>query len=133
VATDLAKQGAKIVVLPEKIALLDAPARERVQALLAASARDNDVYLVVGVALSANDDRENRAWMFAPSGEPIADYSKQHLVPGFEARFKPGASDVARDIASAKFGIAICKDMDFSTLGRRYALREVNAMLVDQI
>jgi apolipoprotein N-acyltransferase len=128
--TDLAKQGAKIVVLPEKIALLDAPARERVQALLAASARDNRVYLVVGVALSANDVRENRAWMFAPSGELIADYSKQHLVPGFEARFKPGASDVVRDIASAQFGIAICKDMDFSTLGRRYALHEVNVMLV---
>jgi apolipoprotein N-acyltransferase len=128
--TDLAKQGAKIVVLPEKIALLDDPARERVQAVLAASARDNRVYLVVGVALSANDERENRAWMFAPSGELIADYSKQHLVPGWEARFKPGASDVVRGLASGQFGIAICKDMDFSDLGRRYALREVNAMLV---
>jgi apolipoprotein N-acyltransferase len=128
--TELAKQGVKIVVLPEKIALLDTPARERVQALLAASARDNRVYLIVGVALAANDHRENRAWMFAPGGELIADYSKQHLVPGFEASFRPGASDVVHEIASAQFGIAICKDMDFGALGRRYALRKVSAMLV---
>jgi|ERR1700676_5561721 predicted amidohydrolase len=54
----------------------------------------------------------------APSGELIADYAKQHLVPGFEARFKPGDEDVVRLILGARFGIAVCKDMDFAQLGR---------------
>jgi apolipoprotein N-acyltransferase len=76
------------------------------------------------------DHLENRAWLFAPSGELIADYAKQHLVPGFEARFMPGDEDVVRPILGAQFGIAICKDMDFAQLGRAYSRLGVNAMLV---
>ena len=54
--------------------------------------------------------------MFAQSGELIADYAKQHLVPGFEARFKPGDEDVVRSIEGTRFGVAICKDMDLRSL-----------------
>jgi len=46
----------------------------------------------------------------------IADYAKQHLVPGFEARFKPGDEDVVRSIEGTRFGVAICKDMDLRSL-----------------
>src|ERR1700730_6017665 len=66
----------------------------------------------------------------ASSGELIADYAKQHLVPGFEARFKPGDEDVVRLILGARFGIAVCKDMDFAQLGRAYSRLGVDAMLV---
>ena len=68
--------------------------------------------------------------MFAQSGELIADYAKQHLVPGFEARFKPGDEDVVRSIEGTRFGVAICKDMDFAQLGRTYSRLGVDAMLV---
>jgi apolipoprotein N-acyltransferase len=54
--------------------------------------------------------------LFAQSGELIADYAKQHLVPGFEARFKPGDEDVVRSIEGTRFGVAICKDMDLRSL-----------------
>ena len=72
---------------------------------------------------------ENRAWLFAPSGELVADYAKQYLVPGFEARFKAGDEDVVRSILGARFGIAICKDMDFAQLGRAYSRLGVNVMV----
>jgi len=127
---NLTAAGAKIIVWPEKIAPLDRAGGERVRALLGGAARDGRIYLLAGVTVIGTDHRENRAWLFAPSGELIADYAKQHLVPGFEARFKPGNEDVVRSIGAARFGIAICKDMDFAPLGRAYARLGVNAMLV---
>lgn len=76
------------------------------------------------------DHLENRAWLFAPSGELIADYAKQHLVPGFVARFKPGDENLVRPIGGTRLGIAICKDINFAQLGRAYSRLGVNAMLV---
>jgi apolipoprotein N-acyltransferase len=127
---DLAKAGAKIVVWPEKIAPLDQLGGERVRKLLGNAADEAGLYLVAGVTVTSPDHLENRAWLFAPSGELIADYAKQHLVPGFEARFKPGDENVVRPILGARLGIAICKDMDFAQLGRAYSRLGVNAMLV---
>jgi apolipoprotein N-acyltransferase len=127
---DLAIEGSKIVVWPEKIAPLDQPGVARVRKLLGDAAHEASVYLVAGVALIDGDHLENRAWLFAPSGELIAEYDKQHLVPGFEARFKPGEEDVVRSIGGTRFGIAICKDMDFAQLGRAYSRLGVNVMLV---
>jgi apolipoprotein N-acyltransferase len=126
----LAGAGAKIIVWPEKITPLDQQGVERVHKLLGDTARMTGVYLVAGVTVMGADDLENRAWLFAPSGELIADYAKQHLVPGFEARFRPGDQDVVRSILGARFGIAVCKDMDFAQLGRAYSRLGVNAMLV---
>jgi apolipoprotein N-acyltransferase len=77
-----------------------------------------------------SDHLENRAWLFTPSGELIADYSKQHLVPGFEGGFRPGDENVVRSINGTRFGLAICKDMDFVQLGHAYSRLGVNAMLV---
>jgi apolipoprotein N-acyltransferase len=126
----LAKAGAKIVVWPEKIAPLDPPGVERVRKLLGDAAHAAGVYLLAGVTVIGTDHLENRAWLFAPSGELSADYSKQHLVPGFESRFKPGDENIAVSILGTRFGIAICKDMDFAQLGRAYSRLGVSAMLV---
>ena len=126
----LAQHGAKVVVLPEKIARLDHAAADRVRALLGHVASDNAVYLLAGVALLKSDHKENRAWLFAPNGELIADYAKHHLIPGLEATFTSGREFVVRSVGTGRIGIAICKDMDFPTLGRRYAALGVDALLV---
>jgi apolipoprotein N-acyltransferase len=126
----LARQGAKVVVLPEKIARLDDAAADRLLERLGGVAADNAVYLLAGIAMSKRDQRENRAWLFAPNGDLIADYSKHHLIPGLEAAFISGREFVVRSVGTDRLGIAICKDMDFPTLGRRYAALGVNAMLV---
>jgi apolipoprotein N-acyltransferase len=126
----LVREGAKVVVLPEKIARLDHEGADRVRALLGHIASDNAVYLLAGVALVKSDHKENRAWLFAPTGELIADYAKHHLIPGLEASFTSGRDLVVRPVETSRVGIAICKDMDFPTLGRRYAVLGVDALLV---
>ena len=126
----LARQGAKVVVLPEKIARLDRAAADRLRARLGHVASDNAVYLLAGVALFESDHRGNRAWLFAPNGELIADYAKHHLIPGLEASFTPGRELIVRSVGTGRLGIAICRDMDFPALGRRYAALGANALLV---
>ena len=126
----LAQHGAKVVVLPEKIAPLDRAAAERVRARLGRVASDNAVYLLAGVTLLESGHQENRAWLFAPTGELIADYAKHHLIPGLEASFTPGSEFVVRSVGTNALGLAICKDMDFPALGRRYAALGVDALLV---
>jgi apolipoprotein N-acyltransferase len=127
---DLARQGVKVVVLPEKIARLDRAAADRVRERLGHLASDSEVYVLAGVTLVDSDHRENRAWLFAPSGELNADYAKHHLIPGLEGSFSAGTDFVVRSIGTGRVGIAICKDMDFPTLGRRYAALGVDALLV---
>jgi apolipoprotein N-acyltransferase len=126
----VAQYGAKVVVLPEKIARLDHAAADRVRARLGHVASDNAVYLLAGVALLKSDHKENRAWLFAPNGELTADYAKHHLIPGLEATFTSARELVVRSVGTGRLGIAICKDMDFPTLGRRYAALGVDALLV---
>lgn len=126
----LAQQGAKVVVLPEKIAAFDAAAAGQMRDMLANVARTNRSYLVVGVTILKPDHKENRAWLFTPDGQLAADYSKQHLVPGFEDAFVPGSEEAVRTIAGDRMGVAVCKDMDFSRLGRDYASLRVRMMLV---
>ena len=128
--SDLGQRGAKVVVLPEKIGRLDHAAADRVRALLGHAASDNALYLLAGVTLVERDRRENRAWLFAPSGELIGDYVKHHLLQGPESSFVTGRELVVRSVGGRRLGIAICKDMDFPTLGRRYAALGVEALLV---
>jgi apolipoprotein N-acyltransferase len=126
----LVRAGAKVVVLPEKIARVDHEAVAPMRAVLGRVASDNAVYLLAGVAVVASDHEENRAWLFAPTGELIGDYLKHHHIPGLEASFTPGSDLVIREVGTSRIGIAICKDMDFPTLGRRYAALGVDALLV---
>ena len=112
------------------IARLDRAAADRVRERLGHLASDNKVYVLAGVTLVDSDHGENRAWLFAPSGELNADYAKHHLIPGLEGSFAAGKDFSVRAIGTGRVGIAICKDMDFPTLGRRYAALGVDALLV---
>jgi apolipoprotein N-acyltransferase len=64
------------------------------------------------------------------SGATEADYSKRHLVPGFEDSFIPGHGMMMRILQGTLTGIAICKDMDFPRLGHDYGRHDVRLMLV---
>jgi apolipoprotein N-acyltransferase len=127
---DAARRGARIVVLPEKIAPLSPAEASPLRRALAAVAKSDQVYLLVGVTIAAPDRRENRAWLLDPSGATEADYSKRHLVPRFEDAFVPGRVKMIRIVQGTLSGIAICKDMDFPRLGREYSRQDVRLMLV---
>jgi apolipoprotein N-acyltransferase len=126
----MAEDGARVVVLPEKIAPLDVGAAARVRVRLADAARSRQLYLVAGVTVLAGGHRENRAWLFGPDGALVADYAKQHLIPGLERDFVPGRELVVRRVADREMAVAICKDMDFAPLGRGYGGRGAVAVLV---
>jgi apolipoprotein N-acyltransferase len=125
----LAKQGARIVVLPEKIAVLDTGAAKAVERRLAAAASSAHVWLVVGVGLEDAKGRRNLAWLFGPDGTVSGRYQKQHMAPP-ERSFLAGHAAVVSSVDDQRLGLAICKDMHFASVGRQYAGLGVNAMLV---
>jgi apolipoprotein N-acyltransferase len=124
----LAQAGARVVVLPEKIDDREPAAAER-RAALGETARRNSVYLVAGIGLTDEGQWKNRAWFFGPAGELLGEYDKQHLVPGWESAMTAGREDLVRSIDGQRFGVAICKDMHFASLGRSYGKAEVAVML----
>jgi apolipoprotein N-acyltransferase len=128
-ATALASRGAALVVLPEKIEIFDDAATTQVQRRLSAWAHEHDTPLLAGFGIIKGDDRDNVAWLVDRSGDVVATYAKQHLVPFLERRFRPGDRDVVVELDGRRFGIAICKDMGFPPLARRYGRAGVDAML----
>ena len=128
-ATRLAAAGAEIVVLPEKIEIMDEAAATIVRARLSAWAREQHTNLVVGVAIVAADYRDNRAWLFHDDGELRVDYAKRHLIPFSEGRFRAGRRDAIVKLDGRVLGVTICKDMDFPRLSRRYGREGVQAVL----
>jgi apolipoprotein N-acyltransferase len=126
--TRLAADGARVVVLPEKIDVKEAAPAAR-SAALGELARRTGVYLVVGIGVTEESGWKNRAWLFSPTGELLGKYDKQHLVPGLEREMTAGNEDAVHEIGGQRFGIAICKDMHFAALGRSYGRAGISVML----
>lgn len=116
----------RTIMLPEKIAHI--PPDERGVAIeqLAEIARRRNVLIIAGVDDETEQGRFNRAFAFTP--ENWQSYDKRHMIPGFESHFDVGTSSLMFDYENVRYGVAICKDMDFPALGREYA--GVNVMLV---
>jgi apolipoprotein N-acyltransferase len=114
-----ADEGRRIIVLPEKIALL--PEDERAVAIeqFAEIARRRDILIVAGVDDESEQGRFNRAFAFAR--EDWDSYDKRHMIPGFESHFALGSGTLIFEHEGIRYGVAICKDMDFPALGREYA------------
>jgi apolipoprotein N-acyltransferase len=127
--TALAGQGARIVLLPEKIAVLAPADADRIAQRLALLARRNGVWLAAGIGIDDGRSKRNLEWLFAPDGRRDASYQKHHMAPP-ERDFAPGAAFDLRTIAGTRYGLAICKDLHFAEMGRAYGARGAAAMLV---
>ena len=125
----LAGQGARLVVLPEKIAVMAPDDAARIEARLSALAARKRVWLAAGVGIDGGAGRRNLAWLFAPDGRLDASYQKQRLAPP-ERAFVPGTGFDLRSIGGTRYGLAICKDMHFAVTGRAYGEHGAQAMLV---
>ncbi len=125
----LAAEGARVVLLPEKIAVAS-PADAAVwQAHLADQAKAHGVWLNAGMAVQTPGGIVNDAWLFTPNGGIEASYRKQFMAPP-ERGYVAGHEYTLREVEGARHGIAICKDMHFATLGRAYGQRRVAVMVV---
>jgi apolipoprotein N-acyltransferase len=125
----LAGSGASVVLLPEKIAVLEKVDAERRKAWLGDLARKDKVWLVAGLGVIDAGQRRNEAWWFAPDGRLVTNYLKHHLAPP-ERDFVAGQDFAVRDIGGVPYGVAICKDMHFSGFGRELGRRNAGVVLV---
>jgi len=120
----LAQSGAEVVLLPEKMITLE-KYDDNFQRLFK-TAQINKVNLIVGVTRKDGRDFYNSAYVFSPVGEVLLEYDKKHLLPAFEGRYTSGAKLGIID----KWGIEICKDMDFTQPALDYSKQGVNIVFV---
>lgn len=98
--------------------------------LFADAARQNHVLIVIGLDRVVTPKLlVNEARLYLPDGG-VTTYNKRHLLPGAESMFTPGTEDTVLGTSIGRLGVAICKDLDFPSLGRRYGSRKTGLMLV---
>jgi apolipoprotein N-acyltransferase len=130
---ELARRGAEVVVLPEKlVGPLPEPDFAEVAGLFRTAAARNRVTLVVGLARKGEPLDENLALIFSPDGSEVREetYSKHHMVPGFEDHMRPGTERVVLRQFPIPCGVEICKDLDFPPLSRAYSAEGIGLLLV---
>ncbi len=136
-----AKQGAKLVVLPEyfailglkdtdKVAVREQPGEGQIQAFLSKTAKKLGIWIVGGSVPMWTEDPakvRNSTLVFDDQGRQVARYDKIHLF-GFEmgtetyreeATITPGDEVVVFDSPFGRIGLAICYDLRFPELFRR--------------
>jgi nitrilase len=151
---EVAKQGAKIAVLPEYFCLLGQTDRQKLtiqepygagpmQEMLANLAKTNQIYLVAGTLPISTEDPE-RVWnstlVFNPAGQVIARYNKIHLFSFSKAGesynesktlkkgLEPQVFQVEEQGETWTFGLSICYDIRFPELYR--AMGKVDCHLI---
>ena len=124
----LSSRGAEIVVLPETVVRTGADGLAAIREGLAGASEGR--LLVLGTDLIGAGGEANVAVAFVPGSVWPAVYAKQHLLPPFESRYQPGRELTVLDTRWGRLGLAVCKDLDFPRLGRRYAERSVSMLLV---
>lgn len=128
-AGKLARGGARAIVLPEKIGVLAGPASREPDEWFQRIAAETGSVIVVSNLWVSGGDRCNRARIYS-AGKPPRDYDKQHMLPPFESNLKPGTSITPISAGAARWGVAICKDMDFTEPSRQYGQAGAGLLLV---
>ena len=121
--------GTQAVVLPEKIGRFNESALPIVDALFSSAATATRSAIVLGLVRRTASGDFNSSRLYSSEGKLEANYDKHHLLPGVEPE-KPGDERVVLAQLSRRWGLQICKDMDFPKLSREYAANGVNLMLV---
>ncbi len=126
----LAADGARFIVLPEKFVGIAPAYRDQAQQILAAAAAHAQAWVVAGFNETGITPKRNEAVVFTPDGQVAIRYLKQHLLPALESGYQAGHSVAAWDADGRRAGVAICKDLDFASLGRAYAAKGVGILFV---
>ncbi len=126
----LAAQGAKVVVLPEMTIFVSDSLSPQVDQLFEETARAAKAQVLLGVLHGTSAGTFNEARLYSDAGDLQTVYRKHHLVPGFEGNTAPGTDISVLPRSSGKIGVAICRDMDYPELSRRYGKENVGLLLV---
>jgi apolipoprotein N-acyltransferase len=136
-AEGLIAGGAKVVVMPEDLAVIVDLNTAGADGIFQPIADRTGAVLVIGMnhvtGTGQGTRHYNEARIYTP-GAAVRGYHKEHLLPPFETSiFTPGTMRVTfaapgRD-AGLKWGVAICKDYDFTEPARAYGRSGVGLML----
>lgn len=128
VADRLVAQGAQLVIAPEKIGVVPDPDIKRMDAMFAALSERSKAVVVAGVVHPTPGPNWNEVRIY--SADSLRVYEKHHMLPAFESQFTVGTERTLLDEPSGRWGVTICKDMDFPKLSRQYGNDGVGLLLV---
>jgi apolipoprotein N-acyltransferase len=148
----MSSQGIQLFVLPEHSGPVTDASEPETDARFEHLAQQTHAFIAVGVDRIMPKVAWNQERLYAPNGTLLATYDKHHLLPHWEDRFTPAVDRTALSVpygamcagpdarqsseptavsaASGKWGLEICKDMDFPLLSRQYARDGVALMVV---
>jgi len=127
------RRGSEVVVFPElwstgydleRVQEHATPTDEGVFGEVAKLAREHSIH-IIGSLLAVQGERyANTAVIFSPQGQLLAEYSKVHLFkPMEEDKYLiPGQEAPVFDLPWGRSALAICYDLRFPELFRKYAL-----------
>ena len=128
-AESLGVRGAQVIVLPEHLGEADDSEMASIDQIFQPLAGGAKTTIVVGIAHDSTQMKQNEARVY-PQRAQVLTYAKHHLLPPFESIFTPGTTLTTLTRPNGTWGVAICKDMDFTPLSRQYGQAGVGLMLV---
>jgi apolipoprotein N-acyltransferase len=121
--------GTQVVVLPEKIGRVGESALAEADALFSSATTATRAAIVLGVVRKTPSGAFNSSRFYSTDGRLETNYDKHHLIAGVEPE-KPGDKRIVLNQPSGRWGLQICKDMDFPKLSREYAADGASLLLV---
>jgi apolipoprotein N-acyltransferase len=126
----LSGRGIQLIILPEHTGPVTDSSQADADALLSQMARSTGAYVAVGIERIGANLSRNQERIYAPNGSLFAMYNKHHMLPPFESQFAPDTKRTVLDVPSGKWGVEICKDMDFPSLSREYSRDGIGMLIV---
>jgi apolipoprotein N-acyltransferase len=105
---NLADQGARVAVLPEKIIGVTDAYEGDVYNILGEVAKRRSMVVVAGFSRIHSLGNRNVAAVFSPDGNLVAEYDKVFLLPGAESEFQSGTKPMDFSVSGLSAGVAIC-------------------------
>ena len=97
---------------------------------LGALAEKYKVYILYGFAERKDKDLYNSVVVLGKDGKPVGSYHKTHLFAPAEVWDTPGDEYPVFELDFGKIGIIVCWDVAFPEIGRIYALKGADLLVV---
>lgn len=129
-AKAVASLGVQLIVIPEHVGPITDASEAEADVLLGKIAEETGAYVAIGIERISPNVSWNQERVYSPDGKVAAIYNKHHMLPPFESQFRIGTSRTVLNQASGKWGVEICKDMDFPRLSREYSQDGIGMLIV---
>jgi apolipoprotein N-acyltransferase len=126
----LAAQGVQLFVLPEHSGPITDASQTNADAFFGALAKQTGAHVAIGIDRIEPNVSWNQERLYSPRDGSVVTYNKHHLLPRFEDQFAPDVKRTVISSVSGKWGMQICKDMDFPRLSREYSQDGIGLLIV---